>query len=77
MQCPALLTGGRAAWQDWAQQEKAKQQAILEGWNPDAEAADGGAADNGEEEPDDDELPFACFICRRRWEDCQVCTPSD
>ena len=62
------------ACQDWAQQEKAKQQKILEGWNPDAEAADGGAAVDEEEEADDDELPFACFICRRRWEDCQVGT---
>ena len=73
-QAKELLTAECSPLQDWAQQEKAKQQTILEGWNPDAEAADGGAAVDGEEEPDDNELPFACFICRRRWENCQVCT---
>jgi RING finger protein 113A len=64
-----LLT---AAVQEWNQQEKAKQQKILEGWEPDAEAAEGGVAADEDEEAPDDELPFACFICRRRWEDCQV-----
>ncbi|KAG2486209.1 hypothetical protein HYH03_015171 [Edaphochlamys debaryana] len=49
----------------WEEEQKRKAEALAKGWNPDAD---------GEEEEEarreDDELPFACFICRENWEAC-------
>ena len=38
----------------------------LKGWNPDDEEGEAKA-----EDADDDGLPFACFTCRRSWEECK------
>ncbi|KAG2429293.1 hypothetical protein HXX76_011061 [Chlamydomonas incerta] len=52
----------------WEEEQKRKAEALAKGWNPDAdgeeEAEEGGARE-------DDELPFACFICREPWEACK------
>jgi hypothetical protein len=45
-------------WQDWEAEQKRRQEALTKGWNP-----EGGSEPEEEEEPDDD-LPFACYICR-------------
>lgn len=60
--------------QEWEAEQKAKALSAAEGWNPDAEGEE--AAD--EANSDDEELPFACFICRKPWEECRdpvVSTP--
>ena len=53
--------------QDWAEEQKAKLEEKLKGWNPDDEDGEGAPK---EEDADDDGLPFACFSCRRPWEEC-------
>ena len=39
---------------------------MMKGWNPDGEEV------KEEEEEKMDDLPFACFICRKNWEDCKA-----
>lgn len=53
--------------QEWEAEQKAKALRAAEGWNPDAE---GEQADEAEDS-DEEELPFACFICRKPWEECR------
>lgn len=55
----------KAGWQldrDWEEEQKARKERERQGW-----------VDNDEEsdEESDDDLPFACFICREPWEKCQ------
>ena len=52
--------------QDWDAKQKEERERILAGWKPDDEEGEGG---EGSEEEDD--LPFACFICRRPWAEVQ------
>ena len=44
----------------------------LKGWNPDQEDDEGEAGGSEQQAgaPEDD-LPFACFSCRRTWEECK------
>jgi RING finger protein 113A len=51
--------------QEWEAKQKKQREAILAGWDPDK------ASDDDEEAEDGDDLPFACHICRRPWEECQ------
>ncbi|PNH06247.1 Zinc finger CCCH domain-containing protein 1 [Tetrabaena socialis] len=53
----------------WEEEQKKKADALARGWNPDEEEGEGAGGAVPEEE---DELPFACFICRERWEDCKT-----
>jgi hypothetical protein len=46
--------------QEWEAEQKRRQEALSKGWGPEGEEEEGG---EGEGEPDDD-LPFACYICR-------------
>jgi RING finger protein 113A len=58
----------KMGWQidrDYEAQEKKKREMIAQGWDPEAEAE--GA--EGEEESEDDDLPFACSLCRELWDD--------
>ncbi len=41
----------------------------MKGWNPDQEDGEEGA--QPAEDEDDDGLPFACFTCRKPWEECK------
>lgn len=56
----------KAGWQldrDWEEEQRARKERERQGW-----------VDNDDEsndESDDDNLPFACFICREPWEKCQ------
>ncbi len=52
----------------WEEEQKRKAEALAKGWNPD------GDGEEDEEQAgarEDDELPFACFICREPWEACK------
>jgi RING finger protein 113A len=44
--------------QDWEAEQKRRQEALTKGWNPD------GDSEPEEEGGPDDDLPFACYICR-------------
>jgi RING finger protein 113A len=44
--------------QDWDAEQKRRQEALTKGWNPD------GDSEPEEEDGQDDDLPFACYICR-------------
>jgi len=60
----------KAGWEldrEWNQKQKELKEKALAKWNPDGEGGDSEEEEDGE----DDELPFACFICRRPWEECQ------
>ena len=48
-----------APLQEWNEKEKQKAHESFAGDAADQEGADG----------EDDDLPFACFICRRPWEE--------
>ena len=52
--------------QDWNEEQKAKLDEKLKGWNPDDE--DG---EPEEDKAEDDGIPFACFTCRRTWAECR------
>ncbi|KXZ53511.1 hypothetical protein GPECTOR_7g961 [Gonium pectorale] len=52
----------------WEEEQKRKAEALAKGWNPDA---DGEEEEQQEAARADDELPFACFICREQWEACK------
>ena len=60
-----LMAAKSKSPQDWQEKEKAKQAKILAGWDPDAEPKEEGAGSDS----DDEELPFACYICRKPWEE--------
>lgn len=49
-------------WQEWDERQQAKKQ--IANFDPYAEAD--AASDN-----EDDDLPFACYICRRPWDEVQ------
>ncbi len=55
--------------QQWDEEQKRERDKKLAKWNAavnsDEEAGSGSGSDS------DDDLPFACYICRRPWEDCQ------
>lgn len=56
----------KAGWQlerDWEEEQKARKERERQGW---VDASD----DDGNGESDDDDMPFACFICREPWADC-------
>ncbi len=55
--------------QDWQEEQKRKLEEKMKGWNPEdgEEGGDGKPA----EENEDDDLPFACFSCRRPWAECK------
>lgn len=58
----------KSGWEldrDWNAQQKEKREKILAGWKPDDEE------DEDKDAEEEDELPFACFICRRLWADAQ------
>ena len=60
----------KAGWEldrEWEEQQKAKREKMLAGWRPEGEEG----SDKEEEEEEEDGLPFACFICRRPWVECQ------
>ncbi len=51
--------------QDWEAKQKDEAKAKLESWRR------GEDGDMPAEDEEDDGLPFACFICRRPWAECQ------
>lgn len=56
----------KSGWEidrEWEDQQKAKKKA-LQDWDPDKEPGE-----EQSEEEEDDGLPFACFICRRPWDE--------
>ncbi|KAF8065524.1 zZinc finger CCCH domain-containing protein 1 [Scenedesmus sp. PABB004] len=58
----------KSGWEleaEWEAEQKRRQEALTKGWNPDGE--------DEEEEPaeEEDELPFACYICREPWAECK------
>ncbi len=55
----------KAGWQldrDWEEEQKARKERERQGW------VDGDHSDDNEDS--DDDMPFACFICRDPWADC-------
>ncbi|KAG2437604.1 hypothetical protein HYH02_011244 [Chlamydomonas schloesseri] len=52
----------------WEEEQKRKAEALAKGWNPDGDGEEDEEQGGGRE---DDELPFACFICREPWEACK------
>lgn len=52
----------------WEEEQKRKAEALAKGWNPDA---DGEEEEEAGAAREDDDLPFACFICREPWEACK------
>jgi RING finger protein 113A len=50
----------------WDEEQKRKAEALAKGWGPEAEADEAAEA----ERRADDELPFACFLCREAWDAC-------
>ncbi|KAI8465840.1 MAG: hypothetical protein J3K34DRAFT_435633 [Monoraphidium minutum] len=58
----------KSGWEldrEWDAEQKRRQEALTKGW---AQGDSDGEGEGGEEE-EDDELPFACYICRRPWAD--------
>lgn len=58
----------KSGWQlekDWEERENSRKRALAMGVGGD----DGGGASDGDDDDDGDEFPFACFICRRPFED--------
>ncbi len=55
--------------QMWEEEQKRKAEALAKGWNPDA---DGEEEEEAGAARDDDDLPFACFLCREAWEQCKT-----
>ncbi|KAK9806809.1 hypothetical protein WJX72_003538 [[Myrmecia] bisecta] len=56
----------KSGWElerEWDQKQKQLADKKIADWDPDIAEASGGS---GEE----DELPFACYICRKPWEEC-------
>lgn len=53
--------------QQWDEEQKVEREKKLAKWQAevDSEQEVGSGSDS------DDELPFACYICRRPWEECQ------
>lgn len=56
--------------QQWEDEQKAKRKAKLEGWDPDKELDEDELAAAAAAELDDG-IPFACYICRKAWEECK------
>lgn len=54
--------------QDWDAEQKRRQEALTKGWNPDGDSDQEGEEGGGDE---DDDLPFACYICREVWAECK------
>jgi hypothetical protein len=46
--------------QEWEAEQKRRQEALSKGWGPDGEEEEEG----GQKGEADDDLPFACYICR-------------
>lgn len=67
----------KAGWEldrEWEEKQKERQARMLAMMENGLESkGDRGAIDGESDEldSDDDELPFACFICRRPWSECQ------
>jgi len=60
----------KSGWQmekEWEEKEKARKRAMAMGGGDDGEG-DGGD-DDDDDEDDENTLPFACFLCRRPFED--------
>jgi RING finger protein 113A len=58
----------KAGWEldrEWEEEQKRKREALLKGWDPDK----GDLED--EEQEAVDELPIACWTCRKPWEECK------
>lgn len=58
----------KAGWEidrDWDTQQKEKRERLLAGWKPEDEE------EEAKDSEEDDELPFACLICRRPWAEAQ------
>lgn len=64
--CYLHTASAAACTQEWDAEQKRRQEALTKGWNPDG---DSGAEDEGEDA--DDDLPFACYICRNVWAECK------
>ncbi|GAX83907.1 hypothetical protein CEUSTIGMA_g11331.t1 [Chlamydomonas eustigma] len=63
----------KSGWElerDWNEEQEKKLEEKMKGWNPDEE--DEAEGKTAEEEGDDDGLPFACYTCRRSWEECKT-----
>lgn len=57
----------KAGWQldrDWEEEQKARKERERQGW------VDANDSDANQESDRDDEMPFACFICREPWASC-------
>ena len=58
----------KAGWEidrDWEEKQKAQRERMLAGLE-----GESGDEENNDEDGED-ELPFACYICRRPWSECQ------
>ncbi|GIL70458.1 hypothetical protein Vretimale_3609 [Volvox reticuliferus] len=56
----------------WEEEQKRKAEALAKGWNPDGDGEDEEDAEaSAAAAARDEELPFACFVCREPWESCK------
>lgn len=63
--CLPKEEGGGRHKQEWQAQQKAQKE---DQWMEEAELdGGGGAGEPGEAEGAEDDLPFACYICRKPW----------
>lgn len=52
--------------QEWEAEQKRRQEALEKGWGPEEDQ------EGGEDlQQQDNDLPFACYICRRPWHECK------
>ncbi|WIA16526.1 hypothetical protein OEZ85_013203 [Tetradesmus obliquus] len=60
----------KSGWEleaEWEAEQKRRQEALAKGWGPEDEEQPDGEAEGGPE----DDLPFACYICRKPWQECK------
>ncbi|GLC54966.1 hypothetical protein PLESTB_000925700 [Pleodorina starrii] len=59
----------------WEEEQKRKAEALAKGWNPDGDGEEEGEGGEGDDAAaargGEEELPFACFVCREAWEACK------
>lgn len=65
----------KAGWEldrEWEEKQKAKQEQMLQFLDKGGDMNDIDSDGKGSEDSDeDDEVPFACFICRKPWSECK------
>eukprot|EP00775_Hariotina_reticulata_P012479 gene12479-12613_t len=57
----------KSGWEleaEWEAEQKRRQEALTKGWGEEDE-------EHQEEEAPEDDLPFACYICRQPWHECK------